>query len=286
MESQPLLSGGPSVTRASLKVLLVGATGTLGRCILTSLRGVGHTVTVFVRSQKKLEQMANLAAHDGLTEVGVVEGQATSAEDVDKAMKEGSFDVLINTAGTPKKTVRTVEDAKCTDFCKIVDNLVTSAVKHGPKRVVFVAGFAALDIPGLDEQLVEYLPAAMQTYQTHICNLIKLEQSGLDWTLYCPGPMIEDKPSELNELTITLDTVPHMEEYSSWMLCMPLKICCLFIPIKLSLMPKMCITYDDLSNVMVAMCAPNGPHKNKRVGVANPPGFTRSMDTWVDNSQS
>ena len=51
-------------------------------------------------------------------------------------------------------------------------------------------GAAVLDVPGTGMKGVD-LPMVPQVYEAHRTNLIALERSALDWSMLCPGPMIE-----------------------------------------------------------------------------------------------
>ncbi len=86
-----------------MNLLLLGATGRVGRFILEYALADGHTVTVLVRSPDKLEDFASQYG----TQLQIVQGNATNAEDVAQALKGGPTVVIsaLNTDGTTTLSV-------------------------------------------------------------------------------------------------------------------------------------------------------------------------------------
>ena len=79
-----------------MKVLVVGATGFIGKTTVAFLRGKGHEVTAWVRNAEKATDMLG----DGVR----IESSIVSAEDLKLRLEEA--DAVINLAGRPLAGVR------------------------------------------------------------------------------------------------------------------------------------------------------------------------------------
>ena len=227
-----------------------------------------------------MQAAANLAEHDSLPAVTVVEGQASSTEDVEAVLRGTKFDALVNCAGFPDETVKSYEQARVSTFHELIKTLVDAAEKHGPKRCCFIAGFGALDVPGVDKMVFEYLPSSMGAkYMVHKANWDLMEDSNLDWTLYCPGPLVIEDPIPVEGMRLTKNTVL-IDRRSAWHMLIACRLCCFFFLLKSSL-PQMTVAFGDLANVIVSQITPEGKYSRARVGIANPIGFTRTTDKAV-----
>jgi putative NADH-flavin reductase len=232
-------------------VIILGATGSLGRNVLRQALAAGHQVTVFVRTPSKLppEARARISVHTGDLAVSapldLIKGQ----------------DALINCAGH-------VADGE--GFVDLIDRLVT-AVESLPAAVQpvcwFLAGAALLDIDASGRRGVE-LPKVKSTYWPHRTNFERLGRSAVDWRLLCPGPMVDEPALGADRLRISLDRVPVDIPALARALPGPL-----FLPVFASLIPQMIVPYADAAAVMLANLDRGGPMARHRVGLALPAGM-------------
>ena len=139
------------------RVIILGATGTLGRHVLRQALAAGHDVTVFVRTPSKL-------LPDHRDRLSVHSGDLSTHVPLDLISGPGT---MINCAGH-------VADGDA--FVAIVDRLVTG-VDSLPveKQPVcwFIAGAALLDIGASRRRGVE-LPKVKATYWLHAVNFERL----------------------------------------------------------------------------------------------------------------
>ena len=232
-------------------LIILGATGSLGRHVLRQAVAAGHAVTVSVRTPSKLppEVRERVSVHSGDLSVGVpldlVRGQ----------------DALINCAGH-------VADGET--FVGLIDRLVTSVetLPIAEQPVCWLlAGAALLDIDSSGRRGVD-LPEVKSTYWPHQVNFERLSRSRLDWRLLCPGPMVEDPPIGLDRLRISLDTLPvEMVASARDLPDSPL------VPVFASVVPEMIVPYADAAALMLANLDRGNAMSRHRVGLALPVGM-------------
>jgi uncharacterized protein len=126
-------------------------------------------------------------------------------------------------------------------------------------------GVAVLDIPGTNLKGVD-LPMVPKVYELHRTNLNMLTNSSLDWSMLCPGPMIEAPNREPTKgLRLSVDQWPvQPPPYASL-----LPKAALAFAFK-QRVPKLTISYEDAADVILSNLDRNGPFSRKRVGVALP----------------
>ena len=173
------------------RLVILGATGSLGRHVVRQALAAGHELTVLVRTPSKLppEVRSRVSLH-------TVDLSAPVPLDLVRGL-----DALINCAG---------HVAEADTFVALVDRLVTSVdslpVEEQPV-CWFLAGAAILDLDASGRRAVE-LPPVKAIYWPHQANLDRLSRSGLDWRLLCPGPMVDEPALGLQRLRISLDVLP------------------------------------------------------------------------------
>ena len=170
------------------RLLILGATGRLGRHVLSQAVAGGHEVTVLVRTPSKLpaELRERVSMHTGdlsaLVPLELVRGQ----------------DALINCAGH-------VADGET--FVGLIDRLVIGV------SILARDGAAGLLVPGrrgaarhrrVGRRGVD-LPTLKSSFWPHRANFERLMRSNLDWRLLCPGPMVDAPAIGLDRLRISLD---------------------------------------------------------------------------------
>jgi uncharacterized protein len=240
------------------RLLILGATGFLGRHVLRQAVGAGHDVTVFVRTPSKLspEVRERVSVHTGdlsaLVPLDLVRGQ----------------DALINCAGH-------VADGE--PFVGLVDRLVASVdtlAEAGQPVCWLVAGAALLDIDSSGRRGVE-LPKVKSTYWPHAVNFERLRRSRLDWRLLCPGPMVDDPALGLDRLRVSIDVLPvHVPAFAR---AIPGP---LLLPVFAAVIPQMIVPYADAAALMLANLDRGNAMSRHRVGLALPEGMRGRKSQW------
>jgi putative NADH-flavin reductase len=230
------------------RLLILGATGSLGGHVLRQALAAGQDVTVFVRTPSKLppETSGAVSAHTGdlgaHVPLDLIKGQ----------------DALINCAGH-------VADGET--FVALIDRLVTAvdslAVAEQPV-CWFLGGAALLDLDPSGRRGVD-LPKVKSTYWPHRVNFERLGRSRLDWRLLCPGPMVDKPALGLDRLRISMDAVPVL--VPAPVATLP---AALVGPVFESLIPEMIVPYADAAALMLANLDRGNAMSRRRVGLALP----------------
>jgi putative NADH-flavin reductase len=244
------------------RLIIFGATGSLGSHVLRLALAAGHQITVFVRTPSRLPPEAQ-------TQVSVHKGDLSKIALVDIAKLISGHDALINCAGL-------VTEGQA--FVDLIDRLVTG-VESLPTAMQpvcwFLAGAALLDIDPSGRKGVE-LPRIKSTYWPHRVNFQRLSRSGLDWRLLCPGPMVNEPALGLTRMRIALDRLPVQVPAFARALPGPL-----FLPIFAYLIPQMIVPYADAAALMLANLNCGDTMARHRVGLALPLGMRGKKTKWA-----
>lgn len=244
------------------RLLILGATGSLGRHVLQQALAAGHQVSVLVRNPAKLPETtrSRVAVHQldlGSVAIGAL------------ADLIRGHDALISCAGL-------VTEGQA--FVDLVARVVSSLESLAPaERPVcwFLGGAAMLDIGSTGRRGVE-LPKVRDTYWPHRQNFERLSASPLDWRLLCPGPMVDQPALGAAKLRIASDQLPVSIPAFAGRLPSPLMLL-LFA----SKVPQMIVPYADAAAVMLAHLEPGDAMSRRRVGLALPVGMRGKKDTWA-----
>jgi putative NADH-flavin reductase len=233
------------------RLLILGATGSLGRHVLRQALATAHEVAVFVRRPSKVPPEVR-------ERVSVHTGDLSAAVPLDLVRGQ---DALINCAGH-------VSDGQT--FVDLVDRLVTG-VELLPTAEQplcwFLAGAALLDIGSSGRRGVD-LSMVNSTYWPHGVNFERLSRSRLDWRLLCPGPMVDAPAIGLDRLRISLDALP--VEMPAATQALPDSS---LLPVFTSLIPQMTVPYADAAALMLANLDRGNAMSRHRVGLALPVGI-------------
>jgi uncharacterized protein len=232
-------------------LLILGATGSLGRHVLRQALAGGHEISVLVRTPSKLPP-------DARGRVSIHIGDLSAPVPVELIT---GHDALINCAGH-------VADGHA--FTGIVDRLVTTVdtLPQAEQPVCwFLGGAALLDLDSSRRRGVD-LPKVKSTYWPHQVNFERLRRSGLDWRLLCPGPMVDQPGIGLDRMRVSLDTVPVRVPAVARVLPGPF-----FLPVFASLIPEMIVPYADAAALIVANLDRGSAMSRHRVGLALPVGM-------------
>lgn len=233
------------------RLLILGATGSLGRHVLRQALAAGHDVTVFVRTPSKLppEVHERLSVHAGDL-ITALPGDLVKGQDA-----------LINCAGH-------VADGET--FVAMIDRLVTCVdlIPAAEQPVCWLlAGAALLEIDASGRRGVD-LPAVKSTYWPHQVNFERLSRSRVDWRLLCPGPMVDEPALGLDRLRISLDAL--LVEIPAAARALPDSS---VVPVFASVIPQMIVPYADAAALMLANLDRGNAMSRHRVGLALPVGM-------------
>lgn len=246
-----------------MRLIILGATGSLGAHVLGHALGAGHDVSVLVRDPSRLpaEARQRIVVHTG--DLGTA-----LAPDLVRG-----HDALINCAGNVADGER---------FVSLVDRVIAS-VESVPTRerpvCWFMAGAALLDIDASGRRGIE-LPKVKSIYWPHGANFERLKRSSIDWRLLCPGPMVDKPPLGLERLRISLDRLPAGVTAFARALPRPL-----VLPVFASLIPQMIVPYADAAALMLANLEHDSAIARRRVGLALPLGMRGTKPERTARSQ-
>jgi uncharacterized protein len=245
-----------------VRLIILGATGSLGAHVLAHALRAGDDVSVVVRDPSKLpaEARQRIVVHTGDL------GTALPPDFV------RAHDALINCAGNVADGER---------FVSLVDRVISSveSLSTGERPVCwFLGGAALLDIDASGRRGIE-LPKVKSIYWPHGANLQRLERSSIDWRLLCPGPMVDQAPLGLERLRISVDRLP--VNVPALARALPAQ---LILPVFASLIPQMIVPYADAAALMLANLERDSAIARHRVGLALPVGMQGRKPEWTARS--
>jgi len=234
-----------------MKIIVFGATGNTGKRVLLQGIKMGHEMTAFVRDSEKLyEQLGDYSDKN----VKVIVDDMMDPVSVGEAIAHQ--DAAILAAG---------HAGQGEEFVRIVDNII-SQCELEPSfsgRVWVMGGAGLLDIPYTD-LIGNNLPGFPPEFRNHNRNFERLQQTGLDWSMMCPGTMTDsrEQPDSVH-LHVTTEALPvpvpeTIKEYSEADISGHL----------FSRFHELNVAYDDVVTCMLEHLELGGPFKRKRVGLA------------------
>ena len=167
-----------------MTVTIFGATGTVGRQLITHSLARGWTVKAFGRN---IEAWIDIEKYrDNFT---AIKGYVFDAGDVKKSLK-GSDAVLSALGGSVDGSDKTRSLG--------MKNIVAQMEKYGPKRIVALGGLGVMDAPNGSGPMfmqegypAEYVPVGREHFEAY--NYLKA--SSLEWTFIC-SPNILDADAD------------------------------------------------------------------------------------------
>lgn len=182
-----------------MKVIVFGATGTVGRLSVESLLKAGHSVTAFARSPQKL----NLSD----PELSLVAGDAMKLLEVTEAIAGHDAVVVTLGAGMSRKSKIRSQGTL---------NVIKAMQTHGVRRLIAQSTLGARDSwPTLNFWWKRVMFGALlaPVFRDHELQEQLVEASGLDWTIVRPGAftdkatkrqVIEDVPNTARGLDLKI----------------------------------------------------------------------------------
>ncbi|MDO5633055.1 MAG: NAD(P)H-binding protein [Paracoccus sp. (in: a-proteobacteria)] len=236
-----------------MKICVLGATGNVGRRVVAQALADGHQVTAVLRDSSVLP----------VTLTGKVRAAvADYASEASIAAAVAGHDAVINAAGYVTQP----------DFVRLVGRVIRAcdAALGTGGRFWMMAGAALLDVPGTDRMTLDY-PMIPAHFQAHRQNFRLLQQTGLDWSALCPGPMIEAPDARPTPGLLLSENIWPL---SRWGLGPILPDAATTINFA-RLVPRMTIYYEDAAQVIMGNLDRNGRFFRSRIGIALPDGERR-----------
>ena len=184
-----------------MKVIVFGATGTVGRLAVENLLKAGHTVTAFARSPQNLK--LNLSG----VSPRLIAGDAMNLSDVTDAVAGHEAVVVTLGAGMSRKSKIRSQGTM---------NVIKAMQTHGVRRLIAQSTLGARDSwPTLNFWWKRVMFGALlaPVFRDHELQEQLVEASGLDWTIVRPGaftdkatkrPVIEDVPNSARGLDLKI----------------------------------------------------------------------------------
>lgn len=249
------------------RILILGATGSLGRHVTGQAVSANHEVSVLVRAPAKLpeELREKVVVH-------TADLRRTSVSLLAGILQD--HDVVISTAGL-------VTEGPI--FVDLVDSIVAGLESLPDKdRPVcwFMAGAALLDLDDRGRMGVD-LPRGAGTYWPHRANFERIRQTALDWRVLCPGPMVDQPPVGLARMRISLDRLPvSIPGFARFLPGVML------LPFFFHRVPEMIVSYADAAALMLANLTPSGEMSRHRVGLGLPIGMRGKKKQWTAKARA
>jgi nucleoside-diphosphate-sugar epimerase len=134
-----------------MRVLLLGATGSLGSRLIPALLTHNHTVIAYVRSPSKLQSLLPATIHERIT---VVQGDAADSHSIKNAILDHKCDAVVNTAGVAALAPWATSDLP-EIFRAVVEAVREAGAERGgrPLRAWVLGGQGVLFYPGTQSML-------------------------------------------------------------------------------------------------------------------------------------
>jgi hypothetical protein len=182
-----------------MTVTIFGATGLVGKQLITHSLAMGWKVRAFGRNVEAWIEAENYREH-----FSAIKGYVFDAGDVKEALK-GSDAVLSALGGSLDGSDRTRSLG--------MKNIVAQMEKYGPKRIVALGGLGVLEAPDgsgpmfLQEGYpAQYVPVGKEHFEAYQF----LKASSLDWTFIC-SPDIVDADADGKFITLAEERGPNWE---------------------------------------------------------------------------
>ncbi len=157
-----------------MKLIIFGATGSVGKQVVNQALKKGHQVTAFVRDAAKLA-----VEHENLR---IATGNAMDADSVESAI-QGHDAVLVSIGAGRKGTVRS----------EATRHIIAAMKKLGIRRLICQSTLGVGSSRGNLNMVWKYIMFGLflrQAYADHILQEAHVMKSGLDWTIVRPGAFV------------------------------------------------------------------------------------------------
>ncbi|WP_434400816.1 SDR family oxidoreductase [Planococcus sp. 11815] len=158
-----------------MKIIVFGATGSVGRSVVKQALEQGFEVTAFVRTPDKLKVTGE--------KLMVVQGDAFHVEQVAAAI--AGHDAVVSCLGSNQGM------KKSADLQTMAKNIVAGMQQHGVKRIVYTASAGINDeLPGIGGKLM--MGVLKQVLIDHRAAVDAIQEAGLTYTIVRPMGLTND----------------------------------------------------------------------------------------------
>ena len=165
-----------------MKIIVFGATGTIGNHLMKQSLEQGHEVSAFCRNLDKLET----SNHPNLKKI---KGDVFNLRDVENAIKGQDSVIIVLGSGSRKSIVRS-EGTK---------NIIEGMQTNGVKRLICQTTLGAGESEGNLNFFWKYIMFGWflkQIFQDHELQESYVKSSGLDWTIVRPAAFTDGEKTE------------------------------------------------------------------------------------------
>ncbi|WP_411346342.1 NAD(P)-dependent oxidoreductase [Paenibacillus sp. WLX1005] len=157
-----------------MKIVIFGASGRTGTELMVQGLERGHEVTAFVRNQQSIQTQ-----HPHLH---IVQGEATNAEQVNKVIREGSYDVVFSALGAKSPFRRDLK------LVEAVRYIASATSNHSSAQLLHISFVGGREDAGKLGILYKYItPVVMKNLLAdHRAKDEIIISSGANWTLVQP----------------------------------------------------------------------------------------------------
>jgi putative NADH-flavin reductase len=234
------------------KVIIFGATGKVGYCLVSEGLSAGLDLSVFIREPRKLELQHSPQA---LSRLKVYVGDIHDTDAVSRAIS--GHNTVVDAAGSHVPE----------EYISIRRGIVSAARQtlQPPRRIWVFGGLPGLLVPHTDTPGTD-LPGMPALFRAHRPNYETVRDSGMDWTFICPGPMyLAGRRGIPGRLDVTFDVMPY--RVGEWTKRLPSIAHPFIMYLHLG---KLATSYEDVACLVMNNLAPNGPYSRRRIGVVDP----------------
>jgi putative NADH-flavin reductase len=233
-------------------VIVFGATGQVGSCLVSEGLAAGLHVSVFIRDPRKL---ALHHSPQAVSRLKVYVGDIHDTDAVSRALSE--HDTAVDAAGShvPK------------EYLALRRTIISGARQslQPPRRIWVFGGLPGLLVPHTHTPGTD-LPGMPALFRAHRPVYEALRDSGMDWTFICPGPMYRSGRRGIpGRLEVTFDVMPY--RVATWTKRLP-RIAHPFI--MYSHLRELATAFEDVACLVMHNLAPDGAYSRRRIGVVDP----------------
>ena len=176
-----------------MRILVLGASGSVGRLVVERALDRRHEVTALLRSPEKLGGLA--------TRLRIVQGDALDTRAVDKAVSGQDAVIYALGAGNVRRT---------TLFSDSTLVLLSAMTQHRVRRLICVTGVGAGETKGHGGFLYDRIVYPLFTkgiYADKDKQESLIRATDIDWTIVRPAPFRKDTPSGPLQMLTDVDDV-------------------------------------------------------------------------------
>ena len=176
-----------------MRILVLGASGRVGRLVVEQALNRLHEVTALLRSPEKLSDLAN--------HLRIVEGNALDSRAVDMVVSGQDAVISVLGAGNVRRT---------TLFSESTLVLLTAMTQHSVRRLICVTGVGAGETKGHGGFLYDRIVYPLFTrgiYADKDKQERLVRETDIDWTIVRPAPFRKDTPSGPLQMLTDVDNV-------------------------------------------------------------------------------